>query len=208
MESRESADEYLVPRESLRHTLIVVNSRFVTSIRHVDSVKAARDSLAMIRAEMPDASHHVYAFRVGHGKSVTEGMSDDGEPSGTAGPPVLAVLRGSDVGDTLVVVTRYFGGTKLGTGGLVRAYSEATRQGLSRLKTELKIDRHLLGFEISYALFEQVRLLVTRFDGEISDTQFGARVTILARFPVATSPAFAQALRELSAGRSETVVLD
>ncbi len=208
MESRESAGGYLVPRESQRHTLTVVNSRFVTSICHIDTVKAARDSLATIRAEMPDASHHVYAFRVGHGKSVTEGMSDDGEPSGTAGPPVLAVLRGSDIGDILVVVTRYFGGTKLGTGGLVRAYSEATRQGLSRLNTEYKIDRQMLGFEVSYALFEQVRQLVNRFDGEIRDTEFGARVTIFARFPVATSPAFAQALRELSAGRSETVVLE
>lgn len=208
MKSRESAEAYLVPQQSLRHTLTVVNSRFVTSICHVDSVKAAREGLATIRAEMPDASHHVYAFRVGHGKSVTEGMSDDGEPSGTAGPPVLSVLRGSAVGDVLVVVTRYFGGTKLGTGGLVRAYSEAARQGLARLKTEYKIDRLILGFEVSYALFEQARQLVTRFDGEIRETDFGATVTIFARFPVATSPAFAQALRELSAGRSETVEID
>ena len=208
MESRKGGGGYLVPRQSLRHTLTVVNSRFVTSIRRVDSVKAAREGLATIRAEMTDASHHVYAFRVGHGKSVTEGMSDDGEPSGTAGPPVLAVLRGSQVGDALVVVTRYFGGTKLGTGGLVRAYSEAARQGLARLKTERKIERQMLGFEISYALYEQARQLVARFEGEITETDFGTAVTIFARFPVAASPAFAQALRELSAGRSDTVALD
>ena len=208
MESQKSTGGYLVPRQSLRHTLTVVNSRFVTSICRVDSVKAAREGLATIRTEMPDASHHVYAFRAGHGKSVTEGMSDDGEPSGTAGPPVLAVLRGSELGDALVVVTRYFGGTKLGTGGLVRAYSEAARQGLARLKTEYKIDRQMLGFEISYALYEQARQLVARFEGEITETDFGAAVTIFARFPVARSPAFAQALRELSAGRSEIVALD
>ena len=199
---------YLVPRQPLRHSLTVVNSRFVSSIRRVDSVKAARAGLGAIRAEMPDASHHVYAFRVGHGKSVTEGMSDDGEPSGTAGPPVLAVLRGSGIGDILVVVTRYFGGTKLGTGGLVRAYSEAARQGLARLQTELKIDRHMLGFEVSYALYEQASQLVTQFDGEITETDFSGTVTIYARFPVAGSPAFALALRELSAGRSEVILLD
>jgi putative IMPACT (imprinted ancient) family translation regulator len=79
---------------------------------------------------MPNASHHVYAFRVGHGNSIIEGMSDDGEPTGTAGPPVLAVLRGTQIGDIIVIVTRYFGGTKLGTGGLVRAYPEAAQIAL------------------------------------------------------------------------------
>ena len=93
------------------------------------TVKEAKAFLAAVRAEMPDANHHVYAYRVGFGNSVIEGMSDDGEPSGTSGPPVLAVLRGSGIGDVIVVVTRYFGGTKLGTGGLVRAYSDAARAG-------------------------------------------------------------------------------
>ncbi|HRF96950.1 MAG TPA: YigZ family protein, partial [Aggregatilineales bacterium] len=75
----------------------------------------------------------------GFGASVTEGMSDDGEPAGTAGPPVLAVVRGSKIGDVSLVVTRYFGGTKLGTGGLVRAYSEAAHIALNSLPTTLKI---------------------------------------------------------------------
>ncbi len=100
------------------------------------TVDEAKAFLAAVRAEMPDANHHVYAYRVGFGNSVIEGMSDDGEPSGTSGPPVLAVLRGSGIGDVIVVVTRYFGGTKLGTGGLVRAYSEGARAGLESLATD------------------------------------------------------------------------
>ena len=86
MTIRSIAEGYLIPRSPLRDSLTVVNSRFYTTIRRVDSVKAAREQLATVRAELADASHHVYAFRVGFGNSVTEGMSDDGEPTGTAGP--------------------------------------------------------------------------------------------------------------------------
>ncbi len=185
-----------------------MNSRFITSIRRVDSVVAARAQLAAVRAELPDASHHVYAFRVGFGNSVTEGMSDDSEPRGTAGPPVLAVLRGTEIGDILVVVSRYFGGTKLGTGGLVRAYSEAARRGLAALETERKIEWDTLGIDISYALFEQVKRLIAQYDGIITGTDFAGSVTIYARFPHNTTAAFSEGLLELSAGRSEALLLD
>src|SRR5262245_11570291 len=97
---------YPTPAGVHRSEITVINSRFITTIYPVVSVGAVKERLAEIRSEMPDASHHVYAFRVGFGNSVTEGMSDDGEPSGTAGPPVMAVLRGASVGDILVVVTR------------------------------------------------------------------------------------------------------
>src|SRR6186997_3012409 len=98
------------------------NSRFIATAGLAASVAAARASIAAARAEMPDASHHVYAYVIGHGATTTLGMSDDGEPSGTAGRPALAVLRGSGLGDVVLVITRYFGGTLLGTGGLVHAY--------------------------------------------------------------------------------------
>src|SRR5947209_14285779 len=113
---------YLIPTATTRIEQEVSRSHFIATLAKVESVAAARAFIASIRAEMPDASHHVYAFKVGYGSSVNEGLSDDGEPSGTSGPPVLAVLRGTDIGDVVLVVTRYFGGTKLGTGGLSRAY--------------------------------------------------------------------------------------
>ncbi|MCC6805514.1 MAG: YigZ family protein [Anaerolineae bacterium] len=201
------SDGYLIPAQQQRVTTAVSNSRFITTIGRVTSVDEAKAFLAAARAEMPDANHHVYAYRVGYGNSVIEGMSDDGEPSGTSGPPVLAVPRGSGIGDVIVVVTRYFGGTKLGTGGLVRAYGDAARVGLESLPTERKIDKQVVGIEIPYHHFEQVKRLVARFDGSIDDETFAGDITILASFPVDQIDSFSAALVELTAGSVQPVLL-
>lgn len=132
---------FRVPSATYRGEIEVAHSRFLVTAALAKTVEDAKAALRAVRAEMPDATHHVYAYRIGHGNSVIEGMSDDGEPSHTAAPPILAVLRGSNMGDILVVVTRYYGGTKLGTGGLVRAYSDAARLALNNIKTEYKVAR-------------------------------------------------------------------
>jgi uncharacterized YigZ family protein len=199
---------YRVPAETSRSEIIVVNSRFITTVGRVDTTDGVKRLLKRLRAEMPDASHHVYAFRVGYGNSVIEGMSDDGEPSGTAGPPVLAVLRGTDVGDTSVVVTRYFGGTKLGTGGLVRAYTEAAQVGLANTRFEEKIKKILLGVEVPYSFYETLKMLIVKHNGHIEDETFAADVTVIAHFPESLVPSFAAALAEASAGRAQPIVLE
>jgi uncharacterized YigZ family protein len=199
--------EYLIPAEPHRVSISVSNSRFITSAARVDTVDDAKQFLASIREEMPDASHHVYAFRVGHGNSVTEGMSDDGEPSGTSGPPVLAVLRGSGIGDIIIVVTRYFGGTKLGTGGLVRAYSDAARAVLETLKTERKIERQTVGVEMSYSFYQPIRRLIEQHEGMILEEDFAAEVTILALFPLDQIETFTNAVIDLTAGNVSPVIL-
>ena len=198
---------YLVPAETHRITTAVSNSRFIATVARVDSVDEARAFLVSVRAEMPDASHHVYAFRVGFGSSVTEGMSDDGEPSGTSGPPVLAVLRGSGIGDVIVVVTRYFGGTKLGTGGLVRAYSDAAREALNTLKTERRIERTTLGIETPYSFYQPIRRLIERHEGAVTDEDFAADVTIVASFPSDQIETFSAAVIGLTAGNVSPVIL-
>src|SRR4051812_28537673 len=101
----------LVPAGRASVEIRVSNSRFVAQAAPTATVAEARAFIAEVRAAMPDATHHVYAYRIGHGATTTEGQSDAGEPPGTAGRPVLAVLRGSELGDVSVVVTRYFGGT-------------------------------------------------------------------------------------------------
>lgn|SRR5690606_26852271 len=199
---------YLVPAETHRVTTMVSNSRFIASVARANTVDEAKTFLASIRQEMPDATHHVYAFRVGYGNSVIEGMSDDGEPSGTAGPPVLAVVRGSDIGDIVMVVTRYFGGTKLGTGGLVRAYGDAARAALESLKTERKIERKTLGIETPYTFYQPIRRLVDEHEGVIDEEEFAADVTILASFPLDQIETFTSAVIELTAGNVSPVVLD
>jgi len=200
--------ERRVPGARTNVETVVVNSRFVTTVIPVSSVDDAKAELRAIRLQMPDANHHVYAYRIGHANSVIDGMSDDGEPSGTSGPPVLAVLRGSGLGDILIVVTRYFGGTKLGTGGLVRAYSEAARAGLEAVPVRLKIARTLLGIELPYPLFEQAKRIIDAHEGVIEDQQFTEIVTLMVRFKSSLTPNVCAALTELSAGRVTPVVLE
>ncbi len=107
------------------------NSRFIAHLAPAASVEEAKAFIDQIRAEYADATHNVPAYVIGYGASVTAHCNDDGEPAGTAGRPILAVLQGSGLGDVVLVVTRYFGGTKLGTGGLVRAYTEAAQAVLA-----------------------------------------------------------------------------
>jgi uncharacterized YigZ family protein len=199
---------YLIPVEIHRTEIIVVNSRFIATAGYVHTVEEAKQFLATVRSEMPDASHHVYAFRVGYGNSVIEGMSDDGEPSGTAGPPALSVLRGTEIGDVIVVITRYFGGTKLGTGGLVRAYTEAAQTVLSTLKTALNIKKQIVGIEFSYPLYERIKRLIGQFDGVIEDETFAVDITLLVNFPVDQISGFAADLKELTAGQVSPILFE
>lgn len=191
---------YLVPAAPARVTTVVVNSRFITNAGRVESVDAAKAFIQDVRQEFPDANHHVYAFRVGHGSSVIDGMSDDGEPSGTSGPPVLAVLRGSGIGDVVVVVTRYFGGTKLGTGGLTRAYSDATRTVLAALSTERKIQWSHLAFDLPYSLYELVQRLFPSYSAIVEDEQFAGQISLYVRLPTSQVGPFTQAVIDLSSG--------
>jgi len=201
-------EPYLIPEKFHRIETEVARSRFIASVSFTPSVDDAKAFLAQIRAEMPDASHHVYAFRVGYGGSVIEGMSDDGEPAGTAGPPVLAVLRGSKIGDVSIVVTRYFGGTKLGTGGLVRSYSEAAHIAFNSLPTVLKIEKRLLGMDIPYNLYNQVKLLIESHHGALEEEIFEAEITLMVHFALADIAPFSDALRDLSHGKVAPVELD
>ena len=198
---------YRIPAGINRTELKVANSRFITTIAPAASTAEARFFLSQIRSEMPDASHHVYAFQIGYGNSVIEGMSDDGEPSGTSGPPTLSVLRGANIGDIVLVTTRYFGGTKLGTGGLVRAYSEAARTALKSLATEEKTPRINVGVEIPYPLYERFKRLITEYAGHIEDETFAGDITVFIALPLTNLTAFSTALRELSGGQVEPLIL-
>ena len=202
------ASSYRIPAQTIRSELVIRKSRFLTTIAHAPTVQQARAVIAAVRAEMPAANHHVYGFRVGYGKSVTEGMSDDGEPTGTAGPPTLAVLRGCGIGDIALVTTRFFGGTKLGTGGLVRAYTEAAQLALKELPTELKVERRRVGIELPYSLYEIIKLMIAAHQGIIEDEVFDAEVLLVARFVVADLQRFTAALRERTAGQIAPVELD
>ncbi|MBK8904741.1 MAG: YigZ family protein [Anaerolineaceae bacterium] len=191
---------YPIPAAETRAEIEVKNSRFVATAVPAFTVEQAREFIARIKAEFSDATHNVPAFLVGFGNSVTAHCNDDGEPSGTAGRPILAVLQGSGLGDIAVVVTRYYGGTKLGTGGLVRAYGDATKAVLDILPRAEKVPTHTVMLALPYNLLERVRLLVGEWNGRILEEEFAADITMTMQFTVARFPGFQDALRELSHG--------
>jgi uncharacterized YigZ family protein len=196
------SDCYPIPAGPARATLSVLNSRFIGTADHTPTLEAARALIAAVRAEMPDASHHCFAYLVGYGASVTAGMSDDGEPSGTAGRPMLAVLRGADLGDVTVVATRYFGGTLLGTGGLVRAYGDTVRAALAVLPRGERVDRRELTARVSYAAHAAARRALEAAGAEIADERFDAEVRLSVRVPVSAYAAALAALAEATAGQA------
>jgi uncharacterized YigZ family protein len=199
---------YPVPAEEIRREMMVSNSRFIATLRPVFSVEEAKMFVAKVREEFADASHNVPVYLVGYGSSVTAHCSDAGEPSGTAGQPALAVLRGSGLGDVAVVVTRYFGGTKLGTGGLVRAYSEAVRMVVEAAPRAERVLTHTVMMALPYRLLERARLLVAAQHGQMLDEDFGVDVTLTARFAVEHLDAFQSALSELTNGAVQAEIVE
>ncbi len=191
---------YPIPSHEVTAEIRVANSRFIASLSPAASVEEARAYINAIKAKYADATHNVPVFLIGHGDSVTAHCSDDGEPSGTAGRPALAVLQGSGLGDVAVVITRYFGGTKLGTGGLVRAYSDAMRAVLEKVERSARVMTDTVMVAFPYTYLERMRRLVNGCDGIILSEDFMADVTLTARFRVEDTPAFQAQVREMTAG--------
>lgn len=198
---------YPIPAAETRTEIRVSNSRFIATAAHTPTVEDAKAFVVRMRAEFADATHNVFAYIVGYGATITLGMSDDGEPAGTAGRPALAVLRGSGLGDVAVVVTRYFGGTLLGTGGLVRAYGDAVRAVLIELPRTEKVERRALLLAIGYGQYEQVKRLIAAHNGAITHEEFAADITLTLLFAVEDVAAFSIELRDVTAGQAELIDL-
>jgi uncharacterized YigZ family protein len=204
---KDAVVHYTIPAQETRVEIRVVNSRFIATVAPTFTVAEARAFVSRIRGEYADASHNVSAYVIGHGNTVVAHAHDDGEPSGTAGRPALAVLQGSGLGDIAVVVTRYFGGTKLGTGGLVRAYGDAVREILAVLPRAIRVSTHTVRVSLPYALYERVQMLIESRHGQIVERDFGAQVCVTVRFAAVHVSGFANALRELSNGTLEPEIV-
>ncbi|MDX1415525.1 MAG: YigZ family protein [Candidatus Promineifilaceae bacterium] len=202
------AQRYPIPAQQTRVEIKVLNSRFIATAAPVFTIDEAKDFINQIKAEYSDASHNVPAYIIGYGSSVTAHCNDDGEPSGTAGRPVLSVLQGSGLGDAAIVVTRYFGGTKLGTGGLVRAYSGAAKEVLAAMPKAEKVATYTAMVVLPYHLFERAKLLVEAHQGQILDEEFTADVTLSIQFAVEHFPEFQTALREMTHGSLEAEIIE
>ncbi|MDQ1300141.1 MAG: hypothetical protein QG637_58 [Chloroflexota bacterium] len=182
----------------------ILRSRFITTAAAAATPDEARAFIAEIRAEFADATHNCYAFVAGPpGSSGQIGMSDDGEPGGVAGRPMLAVLLGSGVGDVAVVVTRYWGGIKLGTGGLVRAYGGGVKAMLAALPVREKIIYADLLATGPYHWVTPVMRALAGYEAQIADQTFAADVTWQLRVPEERAAELAAALVSLSHGEIE-----
>ncbi|MFK7806115.1 MAG: YigZ family protein [Anaerolineae bacterium] len=199
---------YPIPAERTQTEIEVKKSRFIATAGPVFSVEEAKAFIKEVKAEFSDASHNVPAFLVGYGSSITKHCSDDGEPSGTAGRPMLAVLEGSGLGDIAVVVTRYWGGTKLGTGGLVRAYGDAVKEVLTAIPRAEKVPTHTTMLVVPYTHLERIRLLVAEYQGKIEDEEFAADITLVVQFIVEQFEPFQTALNEMSHGTLSAEIIE
>ena len=191
-------DSYFTPAGEGFGEFTEKRSRFIGYLKPVKTEAEAAAFISEIKKKHYDARHNCSAYVLSEG-NVTR-YSDDGEPQGTAGQPILAVINGKELKDVCIVVTRYFGGILLGTGGLVRAYTEGAKLAVEDagiVKMALWTD---ILIPCPYNLYERVRRLVDDKSGIIEDTEFGAEVLITAVLPKDAVPAFCDSLRELTGG--------
>jgi len=190
-------------------------SRFICYLFPVASRELAMQHLQALKIQYPDARHHCWAYVIGDTQQPkTQAYSDDGEPAGTAGKPILNVLVQRNIGDSVAIVVRYFGGIKLGAGGLVRAYSASVSQAVDKAKLQQKISLVELRVLVPFSLETQVRHFVSEYKGNILNCSYGADVDMKVELAELHQWDFYQNIRHASAGKAkvfyqqELMVLD
>lgn len=192
-------DEFVTVREGCRRELKVQGSKFLATVFPVDSVESADKDLAGIRSELHDATHHCFAYRLGPEGSRFR-FSDGGEPGGTAGKPILSAIDREGVTDTLVVVTRYFGGVKLGTGVLSRAYSEAALQALRASPRVKRYVTTTFSASFPHAMTGQVMGVLGRYGATVLGTTYDEEVHLEVEIRLSQALPLKRQLVEQTAG--------
>lgn len=197
-----SQTRYPIPAGFQRCEIEVERSRFITSLEPAATPEAALAFIARLKQEFPDANHNCWAYLIGPpGSSDRIGLSDDGEPHGAAGKPMLTVVQHGNIGDIVVVVTRYFGGIKLGKGGMVKAYTHAVQTALAQLKRAEKIDLQESKICFDYSYLKSIERLLGDSEVEIIDRQFSDLVCLHLKFPVEQKINLQKQLTNLTAGQ-------
>lgn len=175
---------YPIPAAVTRVEETILRSRFITTVGPATTEDEARTFISSIGSEFGDATHNAWAYAVGPPDDTSRvGMSDAGEPHGTAGHPMLAVLLHGGIGDIVAVVTRYYGGTKLGKGGLVRAYSGGVKLALESLPTRMRIATTTLVVSADYAAVDAIRRALPELEADVKEENYGIGVTLTVELP-------------------------
>ncbi|MGC6248891.1 YigZ family protein [Bisgaard Taxon 45] len=194
--------EYNIPKSAVIFEEEIKKSHFITYLQHVENLTQAKAFWQQIKLQHPQARHHCWATVAGAPNDSQQfGFSDDGEPTGTAGKPMLSVLQGSKIGEICAVVVRYYGGILLGTGGLVRAYSNGVQQALNLLETSVKVQRQRYKLCCDYAQINTLQQLCEKQDVMITNQHFVDRVTFELGIRDDKLTAFQQALIERFSGQ-------
>jgi len=198
-----SYDRYPIPARMERAEEEIKRSRFITTLAYTPTVEAARALITDIRTEFADATHNCWAYVIGPPGSTSQiGMSDDGEPHGSAGRPMLTVLLHAGVGDITAVVTRYFGGTLLGVGGLVRAYSGGVQLALATLPTVARVPTALLEVMLDYTAITLFQRLAPTFEAVVVSQEFGLDASYRVKLPLDQVAGFSSAIAEMTNGQA------
>ena len=191
-------DSYRIPTKSGASEYVDKRSRFLGLVQPVGSEDEARAVIAACKKQYHDARHNCWCYLLRDG---TERYSDDGEPQGTAGQPMLNVFQRENVENVVCIVTRYFGGILLGAGGLTRAYAKAAKDALDNAGKARMQPFSVLLLECPYPMFERIKLLIEGHEGKIETSDYGAAVTLTFLLPVQRTADFSAALTELSGGQ-------
>ena len=179
--------------------IVEKKSRFIAEVHPVTSEEEAMEILEQTRKQYWDARHHCWAYIIGKNPAA-ERMSDDGEPAGTAGKPILEVIRGRELTNVLVIVTRYFGGTLLGTGGLIRAYQASAKEGIKNSDVAQVCDGITAVITTDYNAYGKLQYICNDNNVDIIDTDFGANVTIKLAAEMSVCDTFEKKLMDTFAG--------
>lgn len=199
-------ESYIVPFQEAETEMIEKRSRFIGHIWRVESEEEARSLIEATKKKFHDARHNCWCYAIREGNILR--YSDDGEPQGTAGQPMLNVFQREEVTNVCCVVTRYFGGILLGAGGLTRAYGGTAKLALNEAGISRMRLWATLAVPCSYGLYERMKLLVEQSGGIITDTDFGADIVMTVTLPAEDVDAFCEQVTELSAGSIEPLLIE
>ncbi|MGC9403234.1 YigZ family protein [Vibrio genomosp. F10] len=200
---------YLIPESPVMYEEEIKKSVFITQLAHTPSIEAAKFFIDGIKKQHSSARHNCWGFVAGRAEdSMKWGFSDDGEPSGTAGKPILAQLSGSGVGELSAVVTRYSGGIKLGTGGLVKAYGGGVQQALKLLQTIEKKITIKLQLELDYGFMPIAQSLLTQYQAIEIDANYSGNVILMIEIEQRVADSFIQNVINKSGAKATVIKIE
>ena len=198
---------FKVPSKTITVTQDIKGSKFITTVGRVEDKDKAKIFIDNVSQQYHDATHNCYAFVAGNPFSTTDiGFGDDGEVPGTAGKPMLSVLQHKKIGEIAVVVTRYFGGTKLGTGGLVRAYTSSVQLALDKLPLEDYQALKTITISFEYQYENSIRKIISNLGLNIDSQDYNERVIFKVELPQEQETEFLNKVQNVTSGKADIVI--